>query len=186
MTGLPRCHLRSKRYAGFTLAELLVVVAIIGIVGVIAIPLLSFQDSKKLDVAAEEVGNALRFAIEGGRSGAYILVDAKTAPGRLKVVTSDATGAVLSAVNDPLTKRALDIDIAGGALSGPVGTTPRFMQGGTAYSQLLIGPAGQLQVFDGPSTNMGVLQAGSGIVLSLGTASVTVTINESTGLVAIP
>jgi len=177
---------RSERLEGFTLAELLVVIAIIGIVGVVAIPLLSIQNSKKLDVAAEEVGNALRFAIEGGRSGAYILVDAKTAPGRLKVVTSDATGAVLSPVNDPLTKRALDIDITGGALSGPVAMTPRFMQGGTPYKQLLIGPAGQLQVFDGPSTNMGALQSGSGIVLSLGTPSVTVTIDETTGLVAIP
>lgn len=186
MTGLPRRRVRPKRYEGFVLAELLVVVAIIGVVGVVAIPLLSFQDSKKLDVAAEEVGNALRFAVEGGRSGAYILVDAKTAPGRLKVVTSDVTGAVLSPISDPLTKRALDIDIAEGAFSGAVAMAPRFMQGGTAYKQLLVGPAGQLQVFDGPSTNMGALQSGSGIVLSLGTPSVTVTINEATGFVAIP
>ena len=182
--------MRSERHEGFTLAELLVVVAIICIVGAVAVPLLSFQDSKKLDVAAEEVGNALRFAIEGGRTGAYILVDAKTAPGRIKVVMSNATGADLGPVNDPLTKRALDIDIAGGAFSGPVSMTPTFMQGGTAYQQLLIGPAcctaGQLQVFDGPSANRGALQSGSSIVLSLGSSSVTVTINETTGFVAIP
>ncbi len=178
--------MRSQPHQGFTLAELLVVVAIIGTVAAVAIPLLSFQDSKKLDVAAEEVGNALRFAVEGGRSGAYLLVDAKTAPGRLKVVTSNATGADLGPVNDPLTKRALNIDIEGGAFSAPVSMTPRFMQGGTPYKQLLIGPAGQLQVFDGPSANRGALQSGSGIVLSLGSPSVTVTINETTGFVAVP
>ena len=178
--------MRSERHEGFTLAELLVVVAIIGIFAAVAIPLLSSQDSKKLEVAAEEVGNALRFAVERGRSGAYILVDAKTTSGHLKVVKSDATGANLGAVNDPLTKRALDIDTAGSAFSGPVSMTARFMQGGTAYTQLLISPTTQLQVFDGPAANIGALQSGSGIVLALGASSVTVTINESTGFVAIP
>lgn len=177
----------SERSEGFTLAELLIVVAVIGIIAVVAVPLLSSQDSKKLEVAAQETGNALRFAVnEARRTGSYILVDAKTAPGRLKVVTSNATGANLGPVNDPLTKRALNIDTAGSAFSGPVSMTARFMQGGTAYTQLLISPATQLQVFDGPAANIGALQSGSGILLALGASSVTVTINESTGFVAIP
>lgn len=177
----------SERSEGFTLGEILVVVAIVAILVGVAVPFLSSQDSKKLEVAAQETGNALRFAVnEARRTGSYILVDAKTTAGRLKVVKSDATGANLGAVNDPLTKRALDIDTAGSAFSGPVSMTARFMQGGTAYTQLLISPATQLQVFDGPSTNVGALQSGSGIVLALGGSSVTVTINESTGFVAIP
>ena len=177
----------SERSEGFTLAEILVVVAITAIIAGVALPLLSSQDSKKLEVAAQETGNALRFAVnEARRTGSYILVDAKTAPGRLKVVTSNATGANLGAVNDPLTKRALDIDTAGSAFSGPVSMTARFMQGGTAYTQLLISPSTQLQVFDGPAANKGALQSGSGIVLALGANSVTVTVNESTGFVAIP
>ena len=177
---------QSEPCEGFTLSELLIVVAIISVVGAVAIPMLSFQDSKKLDVAAVDVGNALRFAVQGGRTGAYVLVDAKSAPGRLKVVTSNASGADLGPLNDPLTKRALDIDIEGGAFSAPVTVAPAFMQGGTAYKQLLIGPAGQLQVFDGPANNMGPLQSGSGVVLSLGTPSVTVSINETNGFVVIP
>jgi len=175
-----------ERHEGFTLAELLVVISIIGVIVTVALPLLSFQHSGQLEVAAAEVGNALRFGIEGGRAGAYILVDAKTSPGRIKVVSSDATGTVLGAINDPLTKRPLDIDVSGGTASPLVSITPSFMQGGTAYKQLLIGPAGQLQVFDGPSVNMGPLQSGSNVMVSLGTPSVIVAINEITGFVTIP
>jgi len=181
--------MRPERHEGYTLAEVLVVVAIIGIAAAVAIPLLSSQDPTKLGVAAKEVGNALRFAVnEARRTGSYILVDAKTTAGRLKVVRSDATGANLGAVNDPLTKRALDIDTAGSAFSGPVSMTARFMQGGTAYTQLLISPTTLplLRAFNGPGANMGPLEPASGIVLALGASSVTVTINESTGFVAIP
>ena len=129
----------------------------------------------------------MRLALnEMGRTGSYILVDAKTAPGHLKILKSDATGADLGAVNDPLTKLAVDIATAEAASSAPVSMTARFMQSGVPYQQLLIGPGPQLQVFDGPAANKGVLQAGSGIVLALGTQSVTVTINETTGFVAIP
>ncbi len=178
---------RSQRQNGYTLYELLLVVAIIAIIAAVAFPLLSFQDSKKLEVAAEEVGNVLRFALnEARRSGGHVLVDAKSSAGRLKLVRSNATGTDLGAVNDPATKRALDVDTARSAFSGPVSMTARFMQGGTAYTQLLISPAMQLQVFDGPATNMGALQSGSGVVLALAGSSVTVAIHESTGFVAIP
>lgn len=176
-----------QRPEGFTLAEILVVVAIVAVIAAVALPLLSSQNSKKLEVAAHETANALRFAVyEARRSGSHVLVDAKTTAGHLKVVRSNATGADLGAVNDPLSKQALDIDTAGSAFSGPVSMTPRFMQGGTAYAQLLISPTTQLQVFDGPATNVGALQPGSGIVLALGASSVIVTIDEATGFVAIP
>ncbi len=178
---------KPARPEGFSLTEILIVVSIIAIIAVVAVPLLQSQDSKKLDAAAVEVGNALRLALnEAGRTGAYVLVDAKTAPGHLKLIKSDATGADLGAVSDPLTKRAVDIATAEASNSAPVSMTARFMQSGVPYLQLLIGPGLQLQVFDGAGTNKGVLQAGSSIVLALGTQSVSVTINETTGFVAIP
>ncbi|SRR5712692_1489813 len=170
---------------GFTLVETLVVVVLIGILALAAIPLLSSQDPTRLDAAAAEVGNALRFAIsEANRGGGYVLVDG-SAPGRLQVLNSDASGASLAAVIDPLTKRALDIGTSDPALSGQVSMAPRFFQGGVAYTRLLIGPGTQLQVFDG-GINRGPLQAGSGIVLTLGPQSVAVALNETTGLVALP
>src|SRR5207247_2452251 len=90
-----------------------------------------------------------------------------------------------SAVIDPLTKRALDVNTAASAFSKDVTMTPRFMYGGTAYNQMLIGPGTQLQAFNNDNP-MGVLQAGSGVVLARGSQSVTVAVNEVTGLVTLP
>src|SRR6266571_3282008 len=167
---------RSSR--GFTLLETLVVALLIGIVALAAVPLLSSQNPTKLDVAAAEVGNALRFAIgEAERIGGYIWVDGSVS-GHLRVsqVVSPTT---LVAVSDPLTKRALDVDTSGPAFSGQVGMAVRFMYGTTAYTQLLITGAGvagpgtgtQLNVYDSstsPSTWKGPLGPGSGVVLTLG------------------
>lgn len=172
---------------GFTLAEILIVAVIIGIISAAAVPLFSgFLDEKKLDVAAEEVANALRFAVgEAARSGGYVLVDGSSS-GHLKVFTSDAAGAQVAALNDPLTKRALDLDTAGAAFSGEVTLTPQFIGGGSARNQLLIGPGTPpLQAF-ASGASQGALQAGSGVQLTLGAQSATVAISEITGRVTRP
>lgn len=175
-----------KKVRAFTLAEILTVVAVIGVLVVVVIPALSAVELKKLDVAAEEVANALRFAIkEADRTGGYILVDGQTVPGHLRVVNADASGVELGAVNDPLTKTALNIDVAGSAFSQGIGLAVRFFQGGTAYAQLLVGPGAQMKVFDG-ATIRGPLEAGSGVVVSLNSTSVTVALNEVTGRVTLP
>src|SRR6266704_1172060 len=125
---------------GFTLLETLLVVVLIGIVALAAVPLLSSQNPTKLDVAAAEVGNALRFALGEVSMAARFLV--------------------------------------------PLNSTP--------YPRLfIIGPVTQLQlyVYDGatPTPNLkGPLGPGSGVVLTLGPQTVTVAINESTGLVTLP
>ncbi len=191
---------RSSR--GFTLLETLVAVVLIGIVALAAVPLLSSQNPTKLDVAAAEVGNALRFAFgEVERiGGGCVWVDGSIVPGHLRVYSSatcasNSSGWVV--VSDPLTKRALDVDTSGPAFSGQISIAPKFFYGGTAYTQLLITGAGvvgpgtgtQLYVYDSstsPSTPKGPLQANSGVVLTLGPQTATVALNETTGLVTLP
>jgi len=171
---------------GFTLVELLIVVAITGLIAAVAVPLFwQFLGSKKLEVAAEETANAMRFALSAAKgSSGYVLVDGSSA-GRLAVFNSDATGAKNSAVTDPLTKRALDLDLSGGAFSGGVAMTPNFMYGGTACNQLLIGPGTQLQAVNNGSVS-GALEAGSGVTLTLGSQSAAVAIDPVTGRVTLP
>ncbi len=176
---------------GFTLLETLVVLVLIGIVALAAVPLLSSQDPTKLDVAAAEVGNALRFAIsEAERTGGYIWVDGSVS-GHLQV-SQVVSSTSLVAVTDPLTKRALDVDTSGPAFSGQVSMAAKFFVtgNGTAYTRLLIYSLGtQLQVYDNvtPTPNfVGLLGPGSGVVLTLGPQSVAVAINEITWLVTLP
>jgi prepilin-type N-terminal cleavage/methylation domain-containing protein len=170
---------------GFSLVETLIVVALIGILALAAVPVLGSRDATKLDLAAVEVGNVMRLALsEANRTGSYVLVDASV-PGRLTVVNSNASGANLGALTDPLNKRALELDASAPPWSGKIALAASFFQGGTAYQQLLIGPATQLQAFDA-GTNRGPLQSGRGVALTLGSLSATVAIAETTGKVTIP
>lgn len=50
------------RQRGYTLTELMVVVAILGIVAIVAVPSLFSGNSQKLDVAASELAEAIRFS----------------------------------------------------------------------------------------------------------------------------
>jgi prepilin-type N-terminal cleavage/methylation domain-containing protein len=67
---------KTKQPAGFSLAELLIVIVILGVVAKVAIPNLSSGDEAKLDVAAGEIIQALRFArSEAIRQGTCIEVN---------------------------------------------------------------------------------------------------------------
>jgi prepilin-type N-terminal cleavage/methylation domain-containing protein len=179
-----------KRIAasGFTLVEMLVSITILGIIAAAMIPLLSSNDPQKLSVAAEETANMLRFALsEASRTGTYVLVDGKSATGQLGLYNSDSSGNLSSAINDPLTKRAAILNVSGSPFSQGVSLAPQFRAGGSAWPQLLIGPGlSQLQAFDGAAVNKGALQPNSGVLLSYGGQSITVSLNEATGLVSLP
>ena len=161
-------------------------ITILGVIAAAVIPLLSSNDPQKLSVAAEETANTLRFALsKASRTGSYVLVDGKSPTGQLGLYNSDSSGNLNSAINDPLTKRAAILDVSGSPFSRGVSLTPQFRAGGSARPQLLIGPGlTQMQGFDG--TSEGALQPNSGVLLSYGGQSITVSLNEATGLVSLP
>lgn len=180
-----RCCAPAASARGWTIAELLVVVLIVGIVAAAAVPVLN-ADDVRLDAAQAEVGNALRFALsESARTGGYVLVDAGSTPGRVLVVNSDVAAARGSDVIDPLTKRTMDIDVAGSTFSTGVSVSPRFVSTGGAHTQLLIGPGPSFWAARA-SVVMGTLQPGSGVDLTLGSHTVTVSIDSASGRVSAP
>jgi prepilin-type N-terminal cleavage/methylation domain-containing protein len=174
-----------KGARGFTLAEMLVVVVILGIVAVAAVPMLMVSETR-LDAAGQEVGNALRFAVnEVRRTGGYVLVDVETQPGRLLIVRSDAAAARGSDVIDPVTKRAMDIAVTDSAFSTGVQVSASFIAPSGTFPQLLIGPGPAFWAAQS-SVVKGTLQPGSGVVLTLAARTVTVGFDSVTGRVVIP
>jgi prepilin-type N-terminal cleavage/methylation domain-containing protein len=178
---------------GLTLTEILIAVAIMGIVAAAALPLLSSSDPKKLDVAAEETANLLRFAFaEARRTNGYVLVDGLSTSDQLKLYYSNVNGQSppaggTSAIYDPLTKRPAVLDVRASTFSAGVTLTPQFKAGGSNRPLLLIGPGlTQMQGFSGSSSPEGALQANSGVQLSYGGNTITVRINQVTGLVTLP
>ncbi len=179
--------------SGFTLLEMLVTVAILAIVSAVTLPLLSGNDPQKLSVAVEETANILRLALgEARRTSGYVLVDGKTTPGQLRLYYSNASAQLppttgTSVVNDPLTKRAAVLNVNSNPYSQGVTLTAQFRAGGSAWTQLLIGPGlTQLRGFDGASTDKGALQTNSNVLLAYGLQSSAVSVDSVTGLVSAP
>ncbi len=176
---------------GFTLIELLIVVVLLGVIATVSLPSFSAYDQQKINVAATEAANILRLAIsEARRTQGYVLVDGQSKPGHLQLYYSNALAeqppaAGTSAVMDPLTKTAIDLNVIDGTFSQGVILSPAFITGGSPYPRLLIdgSKATEMHVFDAANNNKGVLQSGSGISLTLGEHQLPVYLDEKTGLV---
>lgn len=102
-----------RRRRGYSLAELLIVCAVLGIAAAVALPSAAPVAEFRADAAADEVVQALRFARqEAMRSGAYRMLGCDTVNNQVQVYVPDASGALVSIVSNPLSKTAYTINLA--------------------------------------------------------------------------
>lgn len=100
-----------NRQRGISLLEIMVVVAILSIIAVIALPNLSSSDSKKLDLAAAEVAQAIRFArIEAMRTGISYGVIFSTSSDEVKIYRL-VSGIPTYDVVHPVTKKLYTLNL---------------------------------------------------------------------------
>ena len=99
-----------QRQQGYTLLELVIVVTVLGIIAAVAIPSMSPETDRRLDLAAEQVASAIRFA----RSEA--------------IRTGEGHGITVSQVTQTVTVKKYDISVAPistlGTLTHPTAKQP--------------------------------------------------------------
>lgn len=177
---------------GFTLLELLVVVAMLAIFAAVALPSLAPIGPEKVEAAAQQVAEALRFARdETLRSGEIHGVQVQLATGRVTVYRSSGAlsppylGTILY---HPVSKQPFDFFLAQGSLTAGVtianNDAPFRYRGSALYwEDLLFAPAGNPTHLSSGTTSQ--LQSGQ-IKLNCGGYGKTVVVHPITGRVTIP
>ena len=107
--------MRELRSHGVTLIELVVVIAILGVVALVAIPSLFSGDAKRLDVATAEVVAALRYArSEAMRSGEVHGININPSNQRVVVYRSNLSTVPVSmaeVLRHPVDHKPYDFDL---------------------------------------------------------------------------
>lgn len=172
---------------GYSLLEILLVVSILGIVAAVAIPNFSSADSQKLDLAAEEIAEAMRFArSEAMRAGSPHGFRQDSSQKRIQVFRSDTSTTPWTPVYDvyhPVSKKLYDIQLD---------AHPFASAGGLSHSRIYRGACNQSGsvYFDSKGTPWctdpeTVLLEQFDVTLSLGSFSRVVTLHGITGRVTI-
>lgn len=107
--------MRARRKQGYTLLELIIVVAILGLIAAVAVPGLSPGSDEKLRLAAEEVASAIRFArSEARRTGEGHGLTVSQVTQKVTVKKYDLTTAPISALytlTHPIDKQPYDFNV---------------------------------------------------------------------------
>lgn len=127
---------------GVTLAEMMVVIAVLGLVAALALPRASSVAPAAADAAAAEIASAIRFAQrEAIRTGIYQLVSVNPMTQTLKVYRTTDKGDVLA--THPVDKRDYEISFANTAMPRATIVSSVFQyQAGTNTSFTAFGPDG--------------------------------------------
>lgn len=100
-----------NQQGGYTLLEIGLVVAIVGIVTAVAIPSFNNTDSHKLDVAADEIARAIRFARdEAKRTGVAHGIQTISTDEQIRVYRLPVTTPIFD-VRHPISKKLYDIQL---------------------------------------------------------------------------
>jgi len=104
-----------RRESAYTLVEILIVVSLLGIVAAVAVPNYSSVNPQPLDLAAEEIANAMRFArSEAMRLGRPIGFRQHSINKRIRVFRADTGTAPWTLnydVHHPLSKHLYDVEL---------------------------------------------------------------------------
>jgi Tfp pilus assembly protein FimT len=178
----PIRNIKGARHDGHTLAEILIVAAVLAISAAVAIPSLMPRDTEKLADAASEVAYAFRYArAEAMRTGVTVGVNANALNNHLQV--AKYTGANASAVLvHPVEKRPYDFDVSSlPSTQGVQLTSAGFQPYATAT--LIFDTSGSPFVYDTPGVLTYPLTSGT-VVLSYAGKQLAVSI-DTTGRVTI-
>jgi prepilin-type N-terminal cleavage/methylation domain-containing protein len=143
--------MEQKRWKGFTLLELLIVITILGIVALVAIPYLQSPDTRKLEVAANEAVMALRYAkSQAIRTGKPHGTRFTAASDRITVFELDTTSPPIDSADEitlrhPQDKKLYDLDINSDTATAGIGISIadfRFGGNPTPYESIVFNAKG--------------------------------------------
>ena len=177
-----------KHQIGVSLLEILIVVSILGIVAAVAIPDFSPSTEHKLDLAATEVADAVRFArSEATRTGVPHGVFTQTSQNRIRVFRADTGTTPATPIYDvrhPIDKKLYDIDLDAYPFAGGItfsGASTSFQGTCNAAAYTIFDATGAPRCSD-PIT---VILRSADLTLTSGVSTRVVSIHGFTGRVTI-
>lgn len=179
--------MRELRSHGVTLVELLLVIAILGVAAAVAIPGLRSGDPQRLELAAEEFANAIRFArSEALRTGEPRGFLQNASSKRIRVFRPDTSTSPWTLNYDvyhPVSKQLYDIDLNTHPFAAANSLSPNRVYRGTCNStgNIYFDSSGIPRCAD-PET---VLLEKLSMTLTLGPHTRTVTLHGITGRVTV-